>query len=206
MTDPEYRTWQKIHADLFNLHTADDVRLFAMWEFSLKVFDFAELREASFAVAEDPSDKRRFRENHLAMLRDVVMGKRAEAAARERDRLDRMYADADCQDCSGVGLVRVPHPDWIVDGELERSFFLCVACLCPIGVARFNSINGRLIAAEVGHQLMDLSQYEAIVPDWRTIVAAHRETRARELDGAEFARKVDRIAPIDLATIRKPPQ
>ncbi len=201
MTPTQYEQWRRLHADLFGLHSPDDLRLFTLWERCLGAFDFEELRDASYAVAVDPRDMRRFRENHLSMLREAVLAKRAEAAARERDRLDAMYSRADCGDCFGVGLVRVPHPDWIRDGELTRAFFIAVACLCPVGIARFNSINCRL--AEADHRIIDLTQYEVLCPDWRQILAARQETQAHEFEVAELARKVDRIAPINPADIKK---
>jgi hypothetical protein len=203
LTPEKYSEWAKFHADLFNLRDPADARLFSIWAPMLMPFEFKELRDASYVVATDPSDKRRFRENHLAMLREAMLAKRAEASARERDRLDRLYASADCKDCFGVGFVRVPHPDWIVDGELERPFHLVVACPCPAGTSRFNAINARLFASEAKIQIKDLAQYETLVPDWRNILAASADLQARELEGEELARKVDRDAPIDAAAVSR---
>jgi hypothetical protein len=201
MTPEKYAEWARMHAELFGLRDAADARLVSLWAPCLMPFDFEELCDASYAVATDPRDARRFRENHLSMLREAVLAKRAEAAARECDRLDTMYSRAECSDCFGVGLVRVPHPDWITGGELTRAFFIAVACLCPVGIARFNSINCRL--AEADHRIIDLTQYEVLCPDWRQILAARQETQAHEFEVAELARKVDRIAPINPADIKK---
>lgn len=203
MTPKEYEQWRRLHGDLFNLHSPDDLRLFTLWERCLGAFEFEELRDASFAVVTDPSDKRRFRENHLAMLREAVLAERAEAATRERDRLDRQYNRAECDDCFAVGLIRVPHPDWLVNDELERSVFMVVTCPCPAGVAKFNAVAARLIDTEARHKIIDLAEYEALHPDWRNILAARQEAQARELDAADLARQVDRISPIDQADIRK---
>jgi hypothetical protein len=203
MTPEKYTEWARMHAELFGLRDAADARLVSLWAPCLMPFDFEELRDASYAVAVDPRDMRRFRENHLSMLREAILAKRAEVAGHERDRLDAMYSRAECNDCFGVGLVRVPHPDFLLDEEMQRGFFIVVACLCPSGIARFNGISARLTEAEANYRIIDLAQYEALHPDWRRILAARQQTQANEFDVAEFARNVDRIAPINPADIKK---
>jgi hypothetical protein len=207
MTPQQYSEWTSYHADLLALRDPSDVRLFSIWSTMLMPFELKELREASLAIAADPSDKRRYRENHLSMLREAVFAKRAEASARERDRLDQMYSRAKCEDCDGVGLVRVPDPNWIVDGQqLERAVFLVVACPCPSGIARNNAVMSRLTENKAEHRLMDLAQYEGLVPDWRLIVQTRNEMQRIEFEAADLARKVDRVSPIDPALIKKDPE
>ena len=201
MTPEKYTEWAKHHIDLFALRDPSDVRLLTLWAPRLMQFEFEELYAASYAVDEDPSDKKRYRENHLEMLRVAVFVKRAEASALERDRLDRLYSRAECGDCFAVGLIRVPHPGWIVDGELERPVFMVVACHCPAGVAKFNAVAARLTESQAKHKIIDLAEYEALHPDWRTILAARQEALTREFDVAELARKVDNASPIDPANI-----
>ena len=203
MTPEKYDDWSRYHADLFNLRDPSDARLFQLWASVLMLFDFEELRDASIVVATDPSDKRRFRENHLSMLREVIVAKRADAAARDRDRLDRQHAGADCSDCFGVGIVRVPHPEFVVDGAQERPFFIGVACACQVGISRFNTITRRLAEAQTVERFLSLEQYEALVPDWRHILAVAGEAQVREFEAADLARTVDRIAPIDATLIKK---
>jgi len=202
MMESQFDLWQRIHRDLFGLHSADDVRMVGLWDGSLSGYTFEELRDASFAIAADPTERARFRANHLAMIHEFVHARRADTAARERARQDREYASAACANCHGVGVVRVPNADFIVDGAFTREFFVEVACACGVGAARFNAINARLAAAESDRRILDLAQYEAMVPDWRLILAAADEADEHERAAEDLASQVDRTAgPIDTQTI-----
>lgn len=157
------------------------------------------LRDASYAVATDPRDIRRFRENHLEMLRSFVLGKRGEAAARAREQQEREFDSADCADCHGVGTIRVPQPRFVVDLILQRPVFIAVACRCQVGNARFNAINSQLMQMQAEHRLASIDEYEALCPDWRPVLKAHGEERRRTHAVADVARRADRSAPIDIA-------
>ena len=202
MTPAEYGDWSLMHMELFMMRDAADASLLNRWAKVLMPFTFADLKEASYAVATDPSDKARFRQNHLAMLREVVLAKHAEAAARERERFDRQAETAECLDCNGVGLVQVPHPDFVLDGEMQRGMFLSVACLCAVGTQRFNAVNARLTEAGNKERMIDVAEYEHDAPDWRTTMATYTERRAQEFASAELASQADHAAPIDMATVR----
>jgi hypothetical protein len=197
-----YEEWRIFHTRLFDLKAKDDELLFKVWKARLADFTLDELCEASLAIAADPGDKARFRVNHLSMLIALILGKRTEAAARERDRQERQFATTTCADCFSVGLVRVPHPDFVRDDVLTRGVFLDVACACNVGAARLNAINARLAAVESDRRIIDLGQYEAMVPDWRLILAEYEDADEREHDAADLARKIDREAgPIDTQAI-----
>ncbi|HZZ81331.1 MAG TPA: hypothetical protein VFE62_22700 [Gemmataceae bacterium] len=195
MNADEYKKWTRHHADIFRMHADRDLDVFITWEPRLIAFTFADLREASYAIADDP--RHTFRENHLGLLRASVISKRAEKAAREREQRESQYASGSCESCHSVGLVRVPHPDFIENGEFTRRVFLDVACNCRIGVARLNAVNARLAAAESPHLLIDVAEYEEMIPDWRLVLAAAEEADEQDHAATDLARQVDRtIGPI----------
>lgn len=202
MTDSEYSAWQKVHSTLFRLLEGEE-KFFLVIKPVLQAFEFSELKDASYAIVLDPSDRQRYRDNHLSMLREAVLTKRAEQAERERERLDRQYAQAECEDCAGIGIVRAPHPGFVVNGEMERPFFIAVACSCPSGATRFNAINAGRQRIERTEMLMDLAQYEALVPDWRGILQRLEESLEREAVIADVAREIDRVKPIDMEDVKR---
>jgi len=189
MMESQFDLWQRIHRDLFGLHSADDVRMVGLWDGSLSGYTFEELRDASFAIAADPTERARFRANHLAMIHEFVHARRADTAARERARQDREYASAACANCHGVGVVRVPNADFIVDGAFTREFFVEVACACGVGAARFNAIKCALSVTM--NSLSALSATPRLIP-----LAA---SPARPVDRARWKRQIWRPLPASSA-------
>jgi hypothetical protein len=131
------------------------------------------------------------------MLREIIFAKRADRAAADRDRLDRESAASTCDDCFGVGLIRVPHPSHVVNGEVTRPYFIAIACNCSVGNAKFNSVNAAL--GDTDRRLMDVGQYEALVPDWREVLVAYQQRLEQESIAAETAARADRMGPITTA-------
>lgn len=197
----EYAKWTEEHAAVFCLRDPLDARWFELLAPKLLEFELGELRDASMALAMNPSNRKGFRQHHLEMLRSHILRRRAEKAALEEDLRERVFANARCDDCHATGVIRVPDHRHVSDGVLSRPYFIAVACNCPVGVARFNGVNAALTSAKTEQRLMDLATYEMLAGDWRLILGAFVEATKSELDAAEIATRADKTNPINVESI-----
>ena len=135
-----------------------------------------ELHEATtWLAANNPP---RYKGEHLASITARIRERRAVECRRHDAGDDR----GTCATCSGSGLVSVPDPRSIVNGEwrpirtaASRSSYTTAAvlCHCPIG---------RIVGSrrQEKYQTMTIARYEEINPNWRDqLRARQREQQAR---------------------------
>ncbi len=134
MTEPEWKDWASHHAALFALRTDADKEMIALWRTQLGHLSIGDLREASNELLTKGNT---YRTEHVAALLRIVSEKvRARALAWESR--ERSFACAICWD---RGLVDVPHPACIANGELVVGNFggihylatVVVYCGCNVG-------------------------------------------------------------------------
>jgi len=207
VTTDEYKEWTKFHRDLFQMKAAEDAAMFAAWFGSLAEFAIGEAKEASIAIASDPTTAGRFRTEHLSLIRLKVKAKRSERMKAEFAELDRQRDAGTCGVCGGCGIVSVPHPNSVLSGTWNHPFYeLSVGCDCARGIAWFNAMgaacrerNEKPGARKI--DIMDLRTYEAIHPNWRGMVDERNRQRAGEREAEYHARKADKAEPISAASV-----
>ncbi len=201
MTEIEYVKWTEYHRDIFQMKSSEDAAMFGKWLPSLAEFSIEEAKSASLAIASDDR-ARRFRTEHLSLLRAEINHKRT---ARRRDE----YADADmrlnaqkCRDCDGTGMVSVPHVGCIVNEAWAFPFAsMIVACNCNIGCNTFNFVNSldlkpRHAKGAVRVKMIDLKEYEYLHPEWRSYVESRNAQRKSENEARWHAQRADRDNPL----------
>ncbi len=201
MTIDEYDSWVTYHSELFQMKSVEDAPMFAKWFASLAEFGLSEVKAASLTIAGDDR-ARRYRTEHLSLLRAEINHKRQ---ARTRTE----YADADarreaqkCRDCGGTGTVSVPHVGNIVNEAWAFPFStMLVACNCNVGINTFNFINSldikpRHARGEVRVRIMDLKEYEYLHPDWRVYFEQRDALRKSENEARWHAQKADKDNPL----------
>ncbi len=201
MTEIEYVKWTEYHRDIFQMKSSEDASMFGKWLPSLAEFSIEEAKSASLSIASDDR-ARRFRTEHLSLLRAEINHKRT---ARRRDE----YADADmrlnaqkCRDCDGTGTVSVPHVGSIVNESWAFPFAsMIVACNCNIGINTFNFVNSldlkpRHAKGAVRVKMIDLKEYEYLHPEWRSYVDARNQQRKSENEARWHAQRADRDNPL----------
>lgn len=209
MTEDEYDKWRDDHRTLFQMKSADDIPMFDLWMPSLIEFEFAELQQASIAIASDVATSGRFRTEHLGLLRQKVMAKRYERIKAEFAQLDHEREASICRVCNGSGNVSVPHPNFIRDGAWMHPFYLlAVGCDCNRGTLWFNAISSALQErnSKPGVRkidVMDLRTYEAIQPHWQAIMAERDKQRSAERKSEWYAQKADKAEPIIAGAVQE---
>lgn len=197
MTDREWSEWITYHSTLFWMLSDQDAILFREWRPALAEYSLGELREASLHMASVASKSSTFRTAHLGLLRERIHARRYEFHRAEREEFERAAESLQCRHCGGSGLVTVPHHACIVDGLWRHPWYSqAVCCSCNRGSHRFNRINAILNERDKRTLIMDLAQYEALHPDWPSLVEQRKAIFLAEHRARWHAEQADRKAPI----------
>ncbi len=134
MTDPEWLEWTAHHGTLFALRGDANKEMIALWRSSLGHLSLVDLREASNELIATGG---KFPNEHVAALLKIV-SERVRQRAVAWESKDRSFACAICWD---RGLVDVPHPSCVANGDLIEGNFggqryfasIVVYCSCNKG-------------------------------------------------------------------------
>lgn len=204
MDSHEFDTWAAKHAAVFGLQTDADVAMLGSWFELMAGQEFAadELHEATVWLATRPEGPPRYRNQHLEALQARVRDRRRLAEPRRRP----AGQPANCALCGGDGLVTVPHPAHVRDGQWVPSgsawYTVAVSCRCEAGsLVRKRSL--RLYEdGKVPAVALSLERYEQTNPDWGWMLQGRDQVLAEASRRSEEARKIDSTlgplaAPVD---------
>lgn len=195
MTDSEWDDWAGYHATLHRMTDAADLAMMSLWRdvFEASGYGADELREASIALA--TSGEGRWRSEHLESLIQRVTQRRFQRMQLEQAELDQQHAAEECRQCSGSGLVTVPHPHCVRDGDFCYPFYTCVvACMCYRGERKRQQnmatrshheekVKARRIDTPAPSVLPSIAEWELRHPGWQSL-----------LEQREYKREVGRKA------------
>lgn len=206
MTDTDYSRWKLEHATLFRFGD-EDLKMMDLWRpaFESRGFEVAELLECTTHLAQ--SEPKTWRSEHLNFILKRVAWRRAVRSlefAAEQDRQEEFT----CRACDGSGVIVVPHPKSVRDGEWVHPWYECaVACSCRKGellVERYRAINE--IAKEQGKRetkpfvpslLTKIGDYDMRNPDWQRQMKAKVQKQQAEREAlAATARDDSRRGPL----------
>jgi hypothetical protein len=209
MTETDYGDWTVYHMTLFGMNSAEDRELFRAWKPVLVIHDPAQLRVASLWIAANSSD--RWRTQHLRLLLERLRVQDADAARKRllaaEAEIERRERASRCGECRGRGLVDVPHPAQVRDGEWVPSgqtyYLVVVTCRCPLGEARHQALRGaferRAADAQANNRralrpdLLSVLDYELHNPNWPRQLEDREWARQARQKAEEHSRYVDKL-------------
>lgn len=172
-----FRQWADRHAAIFGLTSPQDLEMFAAWRgaFVSAGFTFSELNAATDWMVKQSAPE--FRNEHLKMIQTFIRQRRDEQRRFEQQTAAPM-GKSYCSLCGGTGMVVVPHPRFVIDGEwtMNSSYqpTAAVSCLCEVGKrieqAQFNK--------ERNQKLMSLGLYETRIPRGLWTALLHHKSKA----------------------------
>lgn len=200
MTDVHWADWVKFHGDLFRWDAAPDVAMMNAWRaaFEARGFTADELKTASMHLAQAGPPK--WRDQFLEALLSRISSARL---ARMRHKQEQLASarDARCTICSDVGLVIVPHPRCVFDGEWSYPWYSCVvACNCEAGRIKARSHEEVMVLAReakrkdrliVPPRMWTIEEYEARNPGWLEQSAERKRKREAEQNARAVSRHLD---------------
>ena len=201
MNNTEWISWKTYHATLHRLTGDDDLAMMDLWRpvFDAKGHTLGELKEASLDLAK--TDPKRWRAEHLQALLDRATSVRLAIAQAETVQGDGSEYPS-CELCHGTGLVSVPEPRSIKNGDWVTPFYRgVVSCYCVRGIDRQRRHQAIIsIASEtkpggkkhvIPPRLMTLPEYEGVFPKWRDMERRHEEAQKQEQRAMKISRDMD---------------
>ncbi len=201
MTDDDYKTWAAHHATLFLMTSDTDQALFKVWKALVLPYALQDFLEGSDHIAQEKSSA--FRTTHLDLIRGRINARRVALAA-QRMNDENAGARYECGVCRGVGMVIVPHQDFVRDGLWLPPYpTMGICCLCNRGRARFDSILASIEDAKkhpdkrrVPPPPLSWEKYEALVPRWLRLMDDRESLAREEIKGRKIAAHADRVDPL----------
>ena len=192
----ELLAWTKKHASRFAWTMPADLECLAEWatiqtKYGVTLQELEEVSERMVMNTKDVFGK----ENHLKTLNTILHGL--------RDRKTYAVIDDDqrgtCTACgAGAGLVSVPEPRQIIDGEWIGVQFTFVSCTCTEGYRYRTTKNHK------EQPLMTLNDYERRVnPFWKIHVKNYWAKIVSENQVMSFARNLDGKTGTNLSVLDK---
>jgi hypothetical protein len=202
MKTTEWDEWKAYHQTLFALRSDADLEMVALWQPMLAHHSFAALKAASDQLIKDPPS---YRDKHIVGLLRILDGnwRRRIDAMKEQEKDSKVV---ECGTCCGRGLVNVPHPSCIVEGEIvegnfgsQRYFATAVVyCSCAKGCRmhtwQVEAIKEAKTDGQKGtHELPGtLADYEArVCGHWRDLIEEMERMKKERRDAIAKARKID---------------
>ena len=192
----ELLSWTKKHASRFAWTQPADLECLAEWatiqaKYGVTLSELEEVSEKMVLNTKDVFGK----ENHLKTLNNILHG------LRER----KVYAVIEddqrgtCTTCgAGCGLVSVPEPRQVINGEWTGVQFTFVSCSCTDGHRYKTTKNHK------EQPLMSLADYERRVnPFWKIHVKNYWAKVVSENEVMSFARNLDGKVGVNLSVLDK---
>jgi len=181
MTQEQWLRWSQIHSSLFCLGKES-----VGWLDSIKPllieYTFDELRQASQDLVMNRPEFMAQRDHPRELI--AIINKKKTANKHKINGEDEHNIPV-CLTCNGVGMVIVPHPSCVYNGEYVRSrkkggmssyYTMAVFCSCTVGFHKYSLSSSA--SAESGKRPMSLADYERNVTDqWREMM----QTRSDQL-------------------------
>lgn len=194
-TQTELLAWTKKHASRFAWTAASDIECLAEWatiqtKYGVTLDELHEVSEKMVMNTKDVFGK----ENHLKTLNTILHSlreRKSYAVIQDEDR-------GTCTTCgAGSGLVSVPEPREVVNGEWTGVKFTFVACSCPEGFRYRNSKDSK------DRTLLNIEQYTRFNPLWKSQVKNYWKKISEENNVFQFARTLDGKTGTNLSTLDK---
>lgn len=202
MTIDEWGDWSQYHQTLFFMTSPDDAALVRLWREMLIGYEFADLRTASQWIASNKAAA--FRTQHLQLLQErvrlAISARNSAIQAASRSVAEEADQRSRCVACPGTGIVEVPLPEDVVDGEwipYGRAFRVTgVFCLCGRGEYRYQNFVSSMASRQKLGRPLTLLEYEHTNPDWREQFEARDAALKATKQQAALAGHLDRTRPL----------
>jgi hypothetical protein len=197
VTDADYDTWVAHYCALFQLTAEADLVMLSKWKPLLAPFELRDMVDAANEVAQNQSQL--FRTEHLRLFTSFARRRQAEAARRRADAENRAH-ELSCQVCRGTGVVCVPHPAFVKNGEwlpYGLSYITAaVSCDCNRGRAMKATIDTSQAKREKGQSILSLMAYEVINPYWVDHLAERVQKDRNALAAIQAAESADKAGRV----------
>lgn len=174
-----YAQWSARHAAMFGMTRLEDAETFAAWRstFIARGYTFQELTHTTNVIAAR-TEPLAWRDDHLAEINRIIRDMR-QAVIRNESNEAATAKESKCELCADSGMVIVPHPQFVIDGEWTRNGnsqpTCAVVCSCFRG-RRIGEQQAEMFNGKRSKMQLTLEAYEDRVPRylWKNLYDQQR--------------------------------